>query len=104
MSQEYKYVGPKTVDVSSTGPVTDMEMNIKGVTRTALRVDAGGDSPQIGIQVSPNGNNWYVVGKNTGQDFDILRNIPEAYVRPNVITADSTDTGTAEVTLVASPQ
>lgn len=104
MSREYKYKGPNTVDVTSTGAVTELELEKKNTVRTALRVDAGGDSPQVALEASPDGNTWYQLEQQTGSDFDILRNVPERYVRPNVTTTDNTDTGTAEMTIVSSPK
>jgi len=97
------HTGVQTADATSTGPIDSTELEKRETRRVALRVMPGdsltGD-PEIALEVSIDGETWYEPVKETGQDLDILREVPEPYVRANVTTA--ADAGEVELWIAAA--
>jgi len=97
------HTGPKTVDATTTGVVDGTVLEKREQRRTALRVNPGDQlstDVEIALEVSVDGETWHTPVQQTGQDFDILREIPEPYVRANITTA--ADGGTVTLWIAAS--
>jgi hypothetical protein len=97
------HTGPQTVDATTTGVVDGSQLEKWEHRRTALRVIPGDQlstDVEVALEVSVDGETWDRPVMQTGQDFDILREIPEPYVRANVTTA--ADGGTITLWLAAS--
>lgn len=97
------HTGIQTADVTQSGAIETTELEKREHRRVALRVQedaAVSGSPEIGLQVSVDGDTWVTVEKQTGLDFDILRNVPEPYVRATVSSAG--DAGSVQLWIATS--
>jgi len=93
----------RTVDATVTGPIEDILLEKWEHRRVALRVIADesvSGTPEFGLQSSVDKNAWVLLEKETGPDVDMLREVPEPYLRPTIETA--ADSGTVQLWMAAS--